>query len=157
MGPYCPIYGFGFLLIELLLRKYKKKPVVLFIMAIVISTILEYATGVLLEVIFNIRLWDYSQNFMNLNGMICLQTSLAFGVLAVVIVYKINPILMAKIDRIPEMTLKYLSIIIAVIMALDMCISYQIIFNIKDSLSRIGDSTSEMSNKVWQIIKGNNY
>lgn len=157
MGPYCPIYGFGFLLIDVLLRKYKKKPILLFVMAMFISTVLEYATSLLVELVFNIRLWDYSQNFMNLNGRICLQTSLAFGILALIIVYKVNPMLIAKLDKIPDMALKYLAIVIAVIMLLDMCISYQIIFNIKDSLSKIGDSTSELSNRVWQSIKGNNY
>lgn len=156
MGPYCPIYGFGFLCIDLLLKKYKEKPALLFVMAMVISTVLEYITSLLLELVFNIRLWDYTQNFMNLNGRICLQTSLAFGVLAVLVVYKVNPMLIAKLEKIPDIALKYVAIIIAVIMALDMCISYQIIFNIKDTLSKIGDSTSELSTKVWQTITNSN-
>ena len=157
MGPYCPIYGFGFLFIDLLLKRYKEKPILLFIMAMVISTFLEYATSLLLEFIFNIQLWDYSQNFMNLDGRICLQTTVAFGVLAVIAIYKVNPILMAKLDKIPENALKYIAIIIAVMMLLDTCVSYQIIFNIKDGLSKIGDCTSELSTKVWDAIKNNFY
>ena len=157
IGPYCPIYGFGFLLIELLLRKYKEKPVLLFVMAIIICSILEYVTSVLLEIVFGIQLWDYSQNFMNLNGRICVQGALTFGVLAVVIIYKVNPKLVALLEKIPEISLKYLSIVIAVLMLLDICISYGVIFNIKDSLSGIGDATNEVSTKVWDAIKNNSY
>lgn len=157
IGPYCPIYGFGFLIIDFTLRKYKEKPAILFIMAMVISTLLEYLTSLVLEVVFNIRLWDYTQNFMNFNGRICLQTTLGFGVLALLIVYKVNPLLLSKIEKIPELALKYIATVIAVIMALDMCISYKIIFNIKGTLSKMGDSTSEMSTKVWQIITNSNY
>lgn len=157
MGPYCPIYGFGFLLIDLLLRKYKEKPVLLFIMAMIICSILEYITSILLEFVFGIQLWDYSQNFLNLNGRICVQGALTFGVLAVFIIYKVNPKLVALLDKIPEMSLKYLSIVIVVLMLLDTCISYRIIFNIKDTLSSIGDATNEISTKVWHAIKNNNY
>ena len=157
MGPYCQIYGFGFLIIDFTLRRYKEKPTLLFIMAMIISSVLEYLTSLALEIIFNVRLWDYTQNFMNLNGRICLQTTLGFGVLALIIVYKVNPILISKLDKIPEGALKYISIIIGVIMILDTCISYQIIFNIKDTFSKIGDTTSEMSTKVWEAIKNNEY
>ena len=157
IGPYCPIYGFGFLLIDLCLKKYKDKPALLFVMAMIIATILEYLTSLLLEVVFGIQLWDYSKNFLNLNGRVCLTASLAFGVLAVLIVYKVNPAIVSKIEKIPETVLKYLTMVIGVIMLLDVCVSYQIIFNIKDGLKKIGDSTNELSSKVWEAIQSNNY
>ena len=157
IGPYCPIYGFGFLAIDLGLRKFKDKPAVLFVMAMVIATILEYLTSLALEYVFGIQLWDYSKNFLNINGRVCLTATLAFGVLAVLIVYKVNPIIVSKIEKIPETILKYLTMIIGALMLLDVCVSYNIIFDLKGSLKKIGDCTNELSGKVWETIQNSNY
>lgn len=157
IGPYCPIYGFGFLIIDLCLKKFKDKPFVLFIMAMAVATVLEYSTSLLLESIFGIQLWDYSQNFMNFNGRICLQTTLGFGVLALIIIYKVNPKLVELLGKIPETVSKYLAMVLGILMLLDACISYKVVFSFKGTLSKIGDSTQEMSAKVWQFIKNQNY
>ena len=45
IGPICPIYGFGCLAIILLLSKYKSDPIILFFMAIIICSIIEYNRG----------------------------------------------------------------------------------------------------------------
>ena len=52
IGPYCPIYGWGCLLITMLLNKYVDDPLVLFVMAIIICSILEYVTSYLMEKLF---------------------------------------------------------------------------------------------------------
>ena len=49
IGPYCPIYGYGALLITILLHKYTNDPIVLFIMAIVVCGTLEYLTSYFME------------------------------------------------------------------------------------------------------------
>ena len=61
IGPYCPIYGHGAILITILLSRYKANPFILFFMAILICSILEYATSYFMEKIFHARWWDYSQ------------------------------------------------------------------------------------------------
>ncbi len=81
IGPICPIYGVGGILIITLLSRYKNDPVTLFIMAILICSIVEYYISYIAEKLFHIRWWDYSKVPFNINGRISLITSLFFGIL----------------------------------------------------------------------------
>ena len=74
IGPYCPIYGFGSVLITLLLSRYAESPVVVFLMGMIICGTLEYLTSYLMEKLFHARWWDYSQKRFNLNGRVCANT-----------------------------------------------------------------------------------
>ena len=80
IGPYCPIYGVGALLITFFLNKYVQDPVVLFVMAVVVCGILEYLTSYFMEKIYHARWWDYSSKKFNINGRICLSNLIAFGI-----------------------------------------------------------------------------
>ena len=93
VGPYCPIYGVGAVLIIILLSGYKERPIGLFVLAIVICSILEYFTSYIMEKLFKARWWDYSNRKFNINGRICLETMVPFGVIACLIVYIVNPFL----------------------------------------------------------------
>ena len=92
-GPYCPIYGFGALLIIVLLNQYNNDPIALFILSVVFTSILEYFTSWLMEKVFNDRWWDYSSNFANINGRVCLFNSLCFGIGALLINYILFPLI----------------------------------------------------------------
>ena len=70
IGPYCPIYGWGALIMTLLLNNYLNNIFTLFIMNILICSVLEYFTSYILEVIFKARWWDYSNKKFNINGPI---------------------------------------------------------------------------------------
>ena len=70
IGPYCPIYGIGAVLITLVLSRYKYDPLVLFVMTMVSCGVLEYLTSWAMEVIFKARWWDYSHEKFNLDGRI---------------------------------------------------------------------------------------
>ncbi|MCX7726407.1 MAG: putative ABC transporter permease, partial [Chitinispirillaceae bacterium] len=77
-GPYVPIYGFGSLLTisaEIFLEKIFPFEIRIIIYTI-LATILEYYTGLVCEVIFGVRLWDYSDKPFNIKGRVCLQYSL---------------------------------------------------------------------------------
>ena len=108
IGPYCPIYGFGALLITFLLKKYTADPIALFIMAIVVCGILEYLTSYFMEKIFHARWWDYSQKKYNINGRVCLDTIIPFGLLGMFIMYVSNPFLIEKLESLPEIALNIL-------------------------------------------------
>ena len=70
MGPYCPIYGCGCILIILLLKRYLNDFIVLFIMSMVICSILEYLTSYIMEKLFKARWWDYSKKKFNIKVVI---------------------------------------------------------------------------------------
>lgn len=102
IGPYCPIYGYGAISMTLLLKGYANDPIVLFVMAIVICSILEYTTSFVMEKLFKIRWWDYSNRKFNINGRICLETMIPFGILGCLMIYFVNPFMFAIIDMIPS-------------------------------------------------------
>ena len=61
IGPVCPIYGYGVVLVSLLLQKYQNDIIVTFFMSIIICGFLEYFTSYFMEIIFKARWWDYSK------------------------------------------------------------------------------------------------
>lgn len=85
-GPFCPIYGFGAIIMFLFLEGLKDKPVLLFIVAFFVLSIWEYIVGWLLEKIFKAKYWDYSENKFNIKGRVCLMNSLFWGFLGVVFI-----------------------------------------------------------------------
>lgn len=153
IGPICPIYGRGALLIILLLVPYKSKPVLLFLMAIIICSILEYFTSYIMEVIFKTRWWDYSDDKFNINGRISLNTMLPFGILGVIVTYVINPFFLNILSSIPFNILKIVALIILIIYLIDNILSFDIIFKLRNTISNIEkDSTEEISKKVKAIF-----
>jgi len=107
-GPFCPIYGIGGLLVEqafINMEKWTNGPVQTILGGIVLSillvTILEYATGSVLENIFQKKWWDYSNEAFNLKGYICLRFSLFWGMAAYVVMQIIQPIRLQLAGLIP--------------------------------------------------------
>ena len=91
IGPICPIYGIGGLLLIVLLSKYINDPISIFLMSIVLFAILEYLVSFLMEKIFHARWWNYSDRKFNINGRVCLETIIPFGVLGLITMYFIHP------------------------------------------------------------------
>ena len=94
-GPWIPIYGFGGLFITLLVYRFRKNPVVVFLLSCLITGLLEFLTGYFCYHVLGIRLWDYNNeilNFGNIGGYVCLRSVLFFGVSAVLLVYIFIPI-----------------------------------------------------------------
>lgn len=157
IGPYCPIYGFGGLLITFLLQKYVNDPIVLFFMALIICGILEYVTSYLMEKIFHARWWDYSNKKYNINGRVCLDTIIPFGLLGLIIMYVTNPFFIEKYQSIPETGLNILFWTILILFLIDNLVSERIIGTLGKTTKRIGkelDNTEEITKKVKEILLG---
>lgn len=90
-GPWIPIYGTGGVMILILLNKLRSRPVIEFIVSVVMCGVVEYFTGVALEELHGERWWDYSGYFLNINGRVCAEGLLVFGVAGVLVVYVIAP------------------------------------------------------------------
>ena len=92
-GPWLPIYGSGGILILICLKKLRNKPVVEFFASVVLCGVVEYFTSLYLEISCGRRWWNYNGYFLNLNGRICAEGLLVFGLGGVAIVYIIAPLL----------------------------------------------------------------
>ena len=85
-GPLLPIYGFGAMTILLVTMRVRDSIPLIFLAGMAGATILEYFTGAAMERIFHVRYWDYSNQPLNLNGHICLISSLAWGFFSILLV-----------------------------------------------------------------------
>ncbi|WP_160687154.1 hypothetical protein [Clostridium sp. C2-6-12] len=101
-GPVCPIYGVGAVIVISVLNPVADNIILLFLCGMILTSILEYFTGFLLEVIFNLKWWDYSEHKFNLKGRVCLLNSVLFGILSVITVNFINPVITKIIESIPN-------------------------------------------------------
>ena len=154
VGPYCPIYGVGAVLIIIFLSGYKEQPVGLFILAIVICSFLEYFTSYIMEKLFKVRWWDYSNNKFNINGRICLETMVPFGIIACLIVYIINPFFVNSFSKLPDAFLTVMAIVFAVLLIADYITSFNIINNFKKTVKNVSerDRTEDVNKYVKNIL-----
>lgn len=154
IGPYCPIYGLGVILITFLLKKYQNDIVVTFIFSILICAILEYITSYILEKIFHARWWDYSNRKFNINGRICLENLLIFGILGCFIIYISNPFLINMLNKLSPIALNIISIVLLIGITTDIIVSSNVIINLRDVHKTLNkDYTEEISKKVKKIIQ----
>ncbi len=154
IGPYCPIYGTGALLITIFLTKYVDDLVALFVMSSIFGAVLEYFTSYIMEKIFKTRWWDYSTHKYNLNCRISLTTTLGFGALGVILIHFLNPFFEKVMGLFPDLVLTIVSIVLAVIILTDIIISFNVISNIKRvDLSDAIDTTDEITAKVKEILR----
>lgn len=156
IGPYCPIYGVGCLLLTILLSKYINEPGVIFAFSIFICATLEYLTSYLMEKIFKLRWWDYSNMKFNINGRICLETLIPFGIIGVLVVKYISPFLINTINSINFNVLVIINIIILSILITDILISFNVVFNLKNVTRNLSkDSTEEIKKAIYKFIHNN--
>ena len=98
-GPYLPIYGFGLCALYLLasLEQYSLIPdpfwnkVMLFAAMAVGMTLIEYIAGVFCLKYLKVRLWDYSDLWGNIQGIICPLFSFFWAVLGAMYYFLIHP------------------------------------------------------------------
>ena len=152
IGPYCPIYGYGVLLLTFLLKKYQEDIVATFIFSILICGLLEYFTSYFMEKIFHARWWDYSKRKFNINGRICLETLIPFGIMGCAILYITNPVILNLLNEIPDLILHIVSVVLFVLYIVDNIVSGKIISNLKEMSVNVIDNTEEISEKVKKII-----
>jgi len=102
-GPWLPIYGTGAVLILTVLNRFRKNPALEFGATIVLCGFLEYMTSLVMEsVTGGTKWWDYSGYFLNLNGRICAEGLLVFGIGGLAIVYIIAPVIDDLTGRLNE-------------------------------------------------------
>lgn len=157
IGPILPIYGIGVLLI-LLVSKPGDNFIVIFLKAIFVCSILEYFTSWVMEVFFKTRWWDYSQRRFNLNGRICLNTMIPFGVLGLLVVYVLNPFFTFLIDHSPYVVNVIFMGIFVFFILLDFIITVKVLMKIKRKIKTTAkDNTPKIRTKISKWLDDNSY
>ena len=162
LGPYCPIYGFGGVSM-LILYSYRNDPLVCFVLALVMCSVLEYITGYLMEKIYKVRFWDYSKEPFNLNGRVCLRNAIAFGFLGMLCTSYIYPLMFNILGKMNQALLIVLCILIFIITTCDIIISCNVMNKIKKKITKNlsewknKDVTSDIKDLIKNNLINNNY
>lgn len=153
MGPWCPIYGFGAVFISLLLSRHAEDPLAVFGLAILICGILEYSASYMMEKIFHARWWDYSTKKFNLNGRVCADTLLPFGLLGLLLVYAITPVMFSCFDLLSETMIQIICLSLSLLFLADITISTTTLVKIRVHAGKLdGDSTEKITNEVRSVL-----
>ena len=160
IGPYCPIYGAGVVVVTVLvggLIGYTGTIVETFFAGFVICGALEYFTSWYMEKLFHARWWDYSQKPMNLNGRIWIGNLILFGLASVAIVKGIAPRYFMWIANFNSTLIKIIALIIVIVILCDAIVSHFMFNIVKNEIDNTqGDDTEEISNQVHILLKDRN-
>lgn len=124
-GPWLPIYGVGGVIIITLLKRFRDRPVLEFLVAFVLCGFIEYFTAWLLETVNGEKWWDYSGYFLNLDGRICAEGLLVFAVGGCTVVYLIAPLLDAFFKRIDRRLATVICVVLLAAFFSDCCYSFK--------------------------------
>ena len=138
-GPWCPIYGFGVVIVLAFLEPLKSNLFVLFLGSVVLTSALEWLTGFLLEKLFAQRWWDYSNEPFNPSVYICLRFSLAWGFACLFVVKLLHPTVLLLIRLIPHLVGLILLGILGVVMAIDLAATVSAIAKLNRRLALIDE------------------
>lgn len=100
-GPFCPIYGFGALTVFFILRQYSDNSILLFFLGSFLATTLEFLTALVMKRIFGEIWWDYHEKPFNYRGIICLESSIAWGFYTLFLFMFLQNIVAAFVAMIP--------------------------------------------------------
>lgn len=155
-GPYCPIYGCGVVIIVAILTPLKDNLLILFAGCIILTTILEYITGFLLEKVFHNKWWDYSDKPFNIHGYVCLKFSIYWGLSCTFIMDVLHPIIYKFITMIPHILGVVLIIILMSVFAVDCGVTVATILKFNRRL-KIMDDMAQKIHKLSDEIGENIY
>ena len=119
-GPYLPVYGFGAVLMVLLLKKYKKDPFIVFLLAMLLTGVVEYITGFIMYQAYHRVWWDYTGLFLNIDGYVCLRSVLTFGIGGLILIYVIEPLLCKLSENINKKLYITTSVLIVMTFVIDL-------------------------------------
>ena len=143
-GPLLPIYGSGAVLILFVSLPFKAHPVAVYFAGMIAATILEYVTGVLMESLFKVRYWDYSNQKFNFQGHICLTSSLAWGFFSIAMVYWVHKPFEKFVLSIPEAVLSPIVHVVMMLAAADFALSFKTAIELRDVLVKVEAAKKEL-------------
>lgn len=139
-GPMLPIYGSGALVILVSTLGVREEPWLIFLLGMLAATALEYVTGAVMERIFRVRYWDYSNQKLNLKGYICVSSSLCWGCFSVLLVRVVHVPIETAVLRIPVAVTDGIVLVLAVAAAVDLTQSVNEALDLKRILIQLEES-----------------
>ena len=138
-GAVCPIYGFGAVLLIIFLTPLSNHLPLLFLASVTIASLLELVGGYMLEKLFHMRWWDYTEEPFNIGGFICLKFSLMWGLAGVFLMKLIQPMIAGILRHLPATPVLLIICIFYLILITDCLITIIAIAHLNRDLKQVHD------------------
>ncbi len=155
--PFCPVYGVGAVLFAIFLPELKHQFFFLFLGGMVISFLLTFVTGYLLERLFHRRWWDFTARRFQFEGYISIPLLLLWGGLAVFCIWIGNPLLLSLLELIPPSVQKIILLVLTLLLALDFALSLSAMLQFRFRTKRAAELSQdfqEVSDVIGTAITG---
>lgn len=143
-GPLLPIYGSGAILILFVTLPVEDSLVLIWLLGMLAATALEYVVGAAMEKIFRVRYWDYSKHRFNLNGHICLSSSIAWGFFSILLVRFLHPPVGRLLGDIPSWCVDPLALVLTVAFTVDVVRSVQAALDLREMLTKLTEENEDL-------------
>lgn len=143
-GPFLPIYGSGAIMMLVVSMPFQDNIVLTYVAGCVGATALEYVTGVTMEALFKVRYWDYSKNKFNFQGHICLGSTLAWGLLTIVMTEFIHVPIERFVLSIPSQALLIVTLVLTAGIFADFALSFKAAVDLRNVLVKMEQAKQEL-------------
>lgn len=159
-GPFLPLYGSGAVMMLLVSSPFQGMDfpwnvIWTYLAGCVGATALEYVTGVVMEAIFKVRYWDYSKEPFNFQGYICLTSTLAWGLLTVIMTSWVHRPVEHMTLMIPGAVLSGVTFVLTACIGADFALSFKAAMDLRDilvKLEQIREDAAHVQKRVDMII-----
>lgn len=144
LGPFLPIYGGGAVMMLFVSEPFKSNLILTYFAGAVGATLLELVTGMVMESIFKVRYWDYSDRKYNYKGYICLESALLWGFFTIAMNQAVHPALLRLLAAVPALPLHVVFGIVSVFLVFDIISSVKEALDLRDMLEKMESLREEM-------------
>ena len=143
-GPLLPIYGSGAIIILFVTLPVEEDLRLVWLLGMLAATALEYVTGAVMERLFQVRYWDYSNQKCNLHGYICLSSSIAWGFFSIFLVRFLHPPVGRLLADVPAWLVDPAAIVLTAVFSADVVRSVQDALDLKEILTRVTEENEDL-------------
>ncbi len=143
-GPFLPIYGTGAIMMLVVSMPFQGNIFLVYIAGCIGATALEFVTGILMESLFKIRYWDYSNQKFNLYGYICLSSSLAWGGLTILMTSVVHKYVEVVAFILPQHWLTIITLVLTAFIWADFALSFRAAMDLREILVKLEKAKKEL-------------
>lgn len=129
-GPFCPIYGFGAVSCYLILGPLKGQYLKVYLIGAILATVFEYIVGRGMIKFLGELWWDYNEKPFNFQGIICLESTIAWGFYAIGVVHFVHGAIIGLVDKVNPYVGTVLICLILFGVAIDYTIQFLKLFQV---------------------------
>ena len=136
-APFLPLYGSGAILLLWVSKVFEGNILLTYVVGLIAATLLELFTGMIMEMIFQIKYWNYSNQRFNFKGHICLTSSIAWGFMTLLVTRVVHEPIASVLLIIPEIVKDVVALLLTAILIWDFAYSLREALDLRDQLKSL--------------------